>query len=108
MSIGNNIKILRKEKKLTQKELASLANISRSYLGDVENDRYNPSVDTLHDIAKALNTTAQQLLKEDINTNDEIDILEEELKSLVDKYKNISTDNRKKLLKMIELFEDEN
>lgn len=54
MSIGQNIKSIRKERKYTQNELAKRANISRTYLSDIENDRYNPSIDTLLDIAKAL------------------------------------------------------
>ena len=47
MSIGGKIKDLRKERKLTQVELAKKSNISRSYLTDIENDRYNPSIETI-------------------------------------------------------------
>ncbi|TKH43423.1 hypothetical protein C1I60_14085 [Paenibacillus terrae] len=54
MSIGQNIKTLRKQKKLTQVELAKKANMSRSYLADVEGDRYNPSLETLRSITDAL------------------------------------------------------
>ncbi|MEK3947314.1 helix-turn-helix transcriptional regulator [Paenibacillus sp. FSL H7-0703] len=54
MSIGQNIKTLRKQKKLTQVELAKKANMSRSYLADVEGNRYNPSLETLRSIADAL------------------------------------------------------
>lgn len=62
MSIGNNIKSIRKEKNYTQNELAKRANISRTYLSDVENDRYNPSIDTLTDIAKALEVEIVSLI----------------------------------------------
>ncbi|TYA10952.1 helix-turn-helix transcriptional regulator [Paenibacillus faecis] len=62
MSIGKNIKTFRKEKKLTQVELAKKANMSRSYLADVEGDRYNPSLDTLSDIAEALGVSTADLL----------------------------------------------
>ncbi len=54
MSIGEKIKRVRKERGLTQSQLAESANISRSYLGDLEGDRYNPSLDTLKAIAGAL------------------------------------------------------
>jgi transcriptional regulator with XRE-family HTH domain len=47
--------------------LARKANMSRSYLADVERDRYNPSVDTLKAIAGALN----------VGVNDLIDALDE-------------------------------
>ena len=54
MNVSINIKKYRKEKKMTQKALAEKANISRSYLGDLESGRYNPSLDTLRTIASAL------------------------------------------------------
>lgn len=54
INIGNNIKSVRKQKGFTQKELALKANISRSYLADIENNRYNPSIDTIKHIAEAL------------------------------------------------------
>lgn len=62
MSIGRNIKKFRKELNLTQSELAKKSNISRTYLSDVENDRYNPSLDTLKDIASALTLDTEILL----------------------------------------------
>lgn len=62
MSIGGNIKKFRKELNLTQSELAKKSNISRTYLSDVENDRYNPSLDTLKDIASALSLDTEILL----------------------------------------------
>jgi transcriptional regulator with XRE-family HTH domain len=65
MSIGSNIKSFRKGRKLTQNELALKANISRSYLADVEGDRYNPSLDTLEAIAKALGVSVSSILGED-------------------------------------------
>src|SRR5690606_35886 len=69
MSIGGNIKRIRKEKGLTQKELADKCNLSRSYLADVERDRYNPSLDTLMVIAKNLDVKVSTLLGE----NEEFD-----------------------------------
>jgi len=54
LNIGEKIKAARKARGLTQIELAQKANISRSYLGDVEADRYNASVETLKAIALAL------------------------------------------------------
>ena len=62
MSIGENIRLRRKERGLTQFELADLAHISRSYLGDVERGRYNPSVETLHQIAEVLNVPVSALM----------------------------------------------
>lgn len=61
-SIGERIKIARKSAGLTQLELAKKTDLSRSYIGDIEKDRYNPSVSTLQLIATATNTPLEELL----------------------------------------------
>lgn len=72
MSLGENIKLYRKKQKLTQAQLADKANISRSYLADVENNRYNPSVDTLKNLSTALGVNLNQLLSDNevVSTSD--------------------------------------
>lgn len=66
MDIGNKIKVFRGLAKLTQKELAEKANISRSYLADVEKNRYNPSLDTLDRIISALGITKNDFFKDEM------------------------------------------
>lgn len=74
MSIGENLKKIRKEKKLTQQKLAEEMNISRSYLSDIENNRKNPSSKTLDSLAEKLNvsmlylTTGKKTLNDLSNT----------------------------------------
>jgi transcriptional regulator with XRE-family HTH domain len=65
--IGSRIKAARKEKKLTLKEVSNLANISISFLSDIENGRSNPSLDRTRDIAKALDVSVSFLLGEQNN-----------------------------------------
>lgn len=55
MDIGKTIKNIRIEEGLTQQKFANKVGISRTYLSDVENNRYNPSVEMLQKIAKAFN-----------------------------------------------------
>lgn len=62
MSIGARIKLFRNQKGLTQVKLATNAGISRSYLADVEANRYNPSLSTLMDLAQALGIAVSCLL----------------------------------------------
>jgi len=63
MSIGERIKRFRKQKGLTQTKLAENAGISRSYLADMEANRYNPSLKTLIEVAKALGIAVTCLLE---------------------------------------------
>lgn len=70
-TLGTNIKEARKKAGLTQMELAKLTNLSRSYIGDIEKDRYNPSLATLKAIANALNQPLDSILTDnDINNNE--------------------------------------
>lgn len=62
MSIGARIKQFRNQKGLTQVKLATNAGISRSYLADVEANRYNPSLSMLMDLAQALGIAVSCLL----------------------------------------------
>jgi len=60
--IAKNIIYLRKYNKLSQDELAIKANIDRSYLGYIENERNSITLKKLSDIATALNVTLEDIL----------------------------------------------
>lgn len=62
--IGQRIKMIRNDLKLTQAETAKRAKISRTYFADVERGRYNPSLETLNDIAAALETTVEAIISD--------------------------------------------
>ncbi|NFA43696.1 XRE family transcriptional regulator [Clostridium botulinum] len=70
MNIGKNIRILRKNKKMTLKELGSKVNLSEQAIGQYERGDREPNIETLVKIATALDTSLQQLLE----TNDTSDI----------------------------------
>lgn len=55
------IKKIRKEKKMTQTELARLAGVSQPHIHDLENGNRHASPETLKRIAAALGVTAQEL-----------------------------------------------
>ena len=61
--VGVNVQRLRKEKDLSQEELAHRADIHQTYLSGVERGRRNPSVAVLERIASALNVDIEQLFK---------------------------------------------
>ncbi len=55
MTIGENIKKIRKEKGLTQKELGALCGMSESQIRHYELNYKTPRIETIRKIAKALN-----------------------------------------------------
>lgn len=62
MSIGENIKKYRKEKGLTQKELADKLNIATNSLSRYEIGERRPPIDMIEKIAEILNVTPIQLM----------------------------------------------
>ncbi len=53
--LGDVIKKVRREKQLTIKEVAARANVTSSLLSQIENNKANPSINSLMAVAKALN-----------------------------------------------------
>lgn len=64
MSVGENIRKLRKEKGLTQKRLGELSNINEVQIRQYELGKANPKLQTIHKIASALEVPYFHLLDE--------------------------------------------
>lgn len=64
--LGDRVRGLRRERGLTQAQLAELAGVSRQLVGAVEADRHLPRVDAAARLAAALSTTVEQLLAPDV------------------------------------------
>lgn len=60
--IAENIIRFRKEKGISQEQLAHDAGIDRSYMGYIENAKHNVSVTVLEKIAHSLNTSVAKLV----------------------------------------------
>lgn len=69
-ALGERIYESRKNRKLTQSDLAELAGISNTYLSHIENGSKNMSMDTFIDICNALGATADELLIDNIISSD--------------------------------------
>jgi transcriptional regulator with XRE-family HTH domain len=61
--LAERIKALREARGWTQEQLAERAAIQRSYLGDLELGRRNPSVRTLVKVANAFGIVVSELLE---------------------------------------------
>ena len=61
-SIGENIKRFRKEKELTQNELAKRVSLSRPHIASIESGKYSPSLATAESIADALGVNVAEIL----------------------------------------------
>ncbi|MEH7649216.1 helix-turn-helix domain-containing protein, partial [Bacillus toyonensis] len=70
IDIGKKIEKQRKEKGLTSKQLANMAEITPSMLSQIERGSANPSIQTLKVLAKALDVPTFSFLLEETNTDD--------------------------------------
>jgi transcriptional regulator with XRE-family HTH domain len=61
--IGKAIRAYRKEKGISQEQLADDAGIDRSYLGGIERGEHNFAIITLIKISTALNIKAHKLIE---------------------------------------------
>jgi transcriptional regulator with XRE-family HTH domain len=61
MAIGERLRNLRKEKKLSQKDIGERTGLPQSYLSLVENGHTTPGIQTLEKLARALGIQMYQL-----------------------------------------------
>jgi transcriptional regulator with XRE-family HTH domain len=53
--VARNLRILRKQKGLSQEALAHQAGIDRNYVGQIEREEKSPTIDMIEKLATALN-----------------------------------------------------
>ncbi len=68
-SLGARLRILRKERRLTQRELATQAGISVNAVSLIERNEISPSVSTLQSLAGALNVKISYFFADDAETS---------------------------------------
>ncbi len=62
--LGSRIRQLRKQQQLSQEELAAKAQVDLTSISEIESGLRNPSLKTLHKIARALNVSLAELFLE--------------------------------------------
>lgn len=97
--IGQRIKKYRKQKKLTQEQVADTVGISTKHLSRLENGHHNPRFEMIIQIAHALNIPTDALAKD--QPNDSLDIFWENIKPNIEK---LSVAQLEYLKKNIELL----
>jgi transcriptional regulator with XRE-family HTH domain len=68
MQLGKKIRSLRFRRGLTVQQLAEASGLSKGFISQVENDRTSPSLATLRDLARALDTSVAFLVVEEDQT----------------------------------------
>ena len=102
--LGDKIRELRKQKKLSLEQLAELTDSSKSYIWELENkDNPKPSAEKVTKVATALEVTSDFLLS-DSTTGPDGDVIDE---AFFRKYKTMSEPDKRKIRRIIDAWEDE-
>lgn len=81
-AIGRRIKNLRCQRGLTQERLAEMSGYSTAHIGKIEIGSSQPSLESLIDIANALNTSVDPLLADNVAAS--AVILKKDIEELLD------------------------
>ena len=102
--LGDKIRALRKEKKLSLERLAELTESSKSYIWELENkDDPKPSAEKIGKIASVLDVTAEFLLTESTTPPGE-EVIDE---AFFRKYKSMPEGTKKRLRKILDAWDDD-
>jgi transcriptional regulator with XRE-family HTH domain len=61
--VGRNVGRIRREKGLTQEQLAEISGFSQQYISGLEQGRRNPTIVTLYELATALGVSHVDLVR---------------------------------------------
>ena len=105
MLIGSNIKRLRKNNKLSQKEFASICGVSNKTVSDWENNKNYPRMNIIRKIANHFGIRESKLFESNNETtNNDVkynyEFSNEEM-SLVNMYRNLDDENKKFIHKLM-------
>ncbi len=112
--LGNKVKLLRKERKITQQKLAEAIGVSQSTIGMIEGNRQGASNDTLIKLANTLNTTVDYLLSDNIEELDfpdtrisESEFRDDDIRRIERARKKMDPKNKEKMMKILRSAFDE-
>ena len=74
VTVGDNIRKFRKQKKMTQKELGNKLGISQSAINQIENNKTAPKLTTIIKVADALDVLPRDLIGNNFNEFTEINV----------------------------------
>ena len=69
MSLGSNLKRLRRDKSMTQNDLADTSEVKLGHISKLERDSLDPKISTIYKLMKGLDCSADMLLMDAEKTN---------------------------------------
>lgn len=100
MSLGQKITKIRKEKKLSQVDVASYVGVSRDAISKYERDDIVPSVENANKIAQILGVSLDYLMSED----DNLEVVDIDMLNRMKEIQRLSEDDKSTVIKIIDAF----
>ena len=101
-AVGRRIKIAREMRKLTQEQLAEIANLSPMHVSVIERGVKLPKLETLINIANILDVSADELLQDVVNNHTRL--CATEASDLIER---LSRDDQRRVLAALRSFVDQ-
>ena len=97
--IGRRIQEIRKQRGLTQEQMAERVNISPHYLSALERGVYNIKLDLLVDILNVLNCSADEVFQDVVDSSSKI-----KASQLSEKLKGLPLQEQRKILEVVDIM----
>lgn len=102
MSLGDNIKKIREQKGLLQKQVANELGIGYTNYNKMENSNREPSVAELQMLAKLFNLTVDQIINTDTNIPNDVTVEDKSTIEQMNLIKQLDDDDRTVVFKIID------
>jgi len=100
MTLGQKITKIRKEKKLSQIDVAKFVGVSRDAISKYERDDIIPSVVNANKIAKILTVSLDYLMSED----DNLEVVDTDMLNHIKEVQRLNNDDKNTIVKIIDAF----
>lgn len=100
MTLGQKITKIRKEKKLSQVDIASYVGVSRDAISKYERDDIVPSVENAKKIAQVLGVSLDYMVSED----DSLEVVDVDMLNRMREIQRLSEDDKTTVIKIIDAF----
>jgi transcriptional regulator with XRE-family HTH domain len=104
MSLADRLKNARKDKNLSQQELAKISDVHYSNIGRYERGDAKPSAEVLNRIAQALDTSPDYLINGTLQDKAESSISDTELLNQFRKVENLPEDKKRLVKEFLDAF----
>ena len=100
MSLGQKITKMRKEKKLSQVDVASYVGVSRDAISKYERDDIVPSVENANKVAQILGVSLDYLMSED----DSLEVVDIDMLNRMKEIQRLAEEDKNTVIKIIDAF----